>query len=909
MTTKKNYLGVIGKVSKIALAIHLAMSVNPAIAQDSAVEKEKEVEVINITGSRIPRTEVAATSPVTSIGEEQIQLDRAVTVDDIIFKLPQAPSSGANSGSSSVIDLRSLGQNRTLVLINGTRAVPFGFRNSVDVNAIPAGLIKQVDVLTGGAAAVYGADAVAGVVNFIMDDNFEGVEISTGYELPSDGGETFNVDAIFGGDIFDGNGHLTGFVGYSDRKELLAGARDFAMLNSTSVINNGGFYTDVASGNSFGISDDGSITDERNTQDITASSYLVPPMSRLTSGMFWDVELSESAVLYGRTSYSQVEVISAGSTSQTPISVNEEVVLTSDNAYIPAAVLGNFTFDENGEAVVQVERNLGLGLQKTKNLRDTTQFQFGIKGDITDYLFYDVYAQHGRTSETAKVSNTGYKTDASGNGTFAAIANSVDLFDPTLALTELEATLLYHDRERTQNVAAFTLSGESTPFFELPAGPVSFAVGYEYKRESAIQSAGDAFKQGTTFSASSSAEINASFYSKETYGELLIPIVEDLFLIQQLDFEGAYRISSYSNTEAEDTYKLGLNWTLNDDLRVRWTNQTAFRAPNIGEFAGPSAGLPLSLFDPYNDAFISRLAGRFEGDPCLLGTGDAEQCARYGAPAVGTEWDSSSAQYTYGGNPNIKPEQSESTTLGVVYTPSYIDGFDMTVDYYNIEITDAIYVIQPAAALQNCYIDNPVAGNPLCDAVLRDADTGLISTALVNDFNVSTFLQTGFDISASYSFAAPETLGGAFNINYAGNYITKSEKQLDVTQDPIDCTGTYGSACSGDSTSMLQADYKQRASMGWTSSSDNITAQLSWRRIGEVEYASDRTISIDAQDYIDLSAAWQATDSLSVNLGIDNVFDKQAPVPEAGASRFNTVVGYDVVGRSVGITLRYKPMF
>lgn len=890
------------RFTKAAFAVQLAVLSATSAAQTSP---DDDIEVVNVTGSRIPRAEVVSTSPVTSVEEFQLKLDRAVNVEDIIFKLPQAPSSGASGSSATTIDLRALGQNRTLVLLDGTRAVPFGFRNAVDVNAIPAGLIKRVDVLTGGAAAVYGADAVSGVVNFIMNDDFDGVEFSTSYEMPEDGAEQFNAEAIFGGDILDGKGHLTGFVSYADRQALYAGDREFAMENNTEVINTGGYYTDVASGNSFGIDDSGALTTDRNTVDSTAGSYLVSPMTRQSTGLFWDVDLHDNVTMYGRALYSQMDVWSSGSVGQTPISVNEEVTLTEDNPYITDEIADQLTFDENGEAVVNVERNLGLGLQKTKTDRDRFQFQVGFRGDITDYLRYDGYFQHGKTDESDTVYNSGYETTASGSSSFAEIANSVNLFDPSVALTDLETTLTYHTRERTQNVAAITFSGESTPLFELPAGPVSYAVGYEYRREAGVQRPGDAFSLGTTYSSSSSVSIDASFYSKEAYLEVLVPLLVDKPFIQELDFEGAYRVSSYSNTDADDTHKLGLNWTINDDWRVRWTRQSAFRAPNLGEFAGPVSGLSLSLFDPYSDDFISSLAGRFEGDPCLLGTGDADQCARMGAPAVGTEWDSSTAQYTYGGNPNIRPEKADSTTIGVVYTPQYLEGFDLTVDWYQIEIDDAIWVIQPAAALQSCYIDNPVASNPLCDAVLRDPETGFITTALVNDFNVSSFAQEGLDVTAQYKFDAPQSIGGEFSFNYSANIVTLAEKQLDPTLPVEDCKGTYGTACTGDYASSLQADYKHRMSFGWALEQMNL--QVSWRRIGDVVYASDPSISIAAQNYIDVAASWQVNDSLNIGAGIDNLFNKDAPVPEAGATRFNTVSGYDVVGRSIGVSMRYTP--
>ena len=708
--------------------IVLAMAVASAHAQGAQSDIEvKKPEVITVTGSRIARTELVSSSPVASVDEAQIQLDRAVNVEDITAKLPQAAaganSTGATVGDSfgsSTIDLRGLGQNRTLVLIDGTRAVPFSFRNSVDVNTIPAGLIKRVDVLTGGAAAVYGADAVAGVVNFVLDDDFTGAQFSTSYEGADGGNEKLNFEGIFGGDIADGAGHVTGYVGYTERKELLAGERDWALANSTPLVNSGGYYTDVTTGNSLAVNDAGQVVDERQTTDFTADRYLTQPMDRLSAGLLFDVDVADDAIVYGRAMYSKVTVNGAGASGQTPIFVNEQVTLSQDNAFIPDDIRNMLSFDAQGNALVNVERNLGLGVQRTEAVRDSMQFQLGLKGDLTDYLRYDVYGQFGQTDEVATVYNNAYRIDNQGNSRFGNIANEVDIFDPNLDFSDFSDPLLYTTRDRTQSVFAATLSGDSSPLFELPAGVVDFAIGYEYRKETGKQTPGDAFRNGTSFANISAFDMDAEFSSEEFYAELLVPLLVDVPFAQELNFEGAYRISDYSNTEAEDTYKIGFNWAINDDVRVRANRLTAFRAPNLGEFASPITSLSLALFDQSSDQFVPRLAGRYDGDPCLLGTGDAAQCAAFGAPPVGTEFDTSEAAYTFGGNPDIKPEQAESDTLGVVYTPSYIDGFDVSVDYYSIEVTDAVSQIQPAAALQSCYIDDPDPNNPLCGAVLRD---------------------------------------------------------------------------------------------------------------------------------------------------------------------------------------------
>ena len=390
-------------LTPVTLAVTAALFSSAPMAQEQN-QKQDKTEVISITGSRIQRTELVSSSAVASVDEVQIKLDRAVNVEDITSKLPQAAAGANSTGStvgdsfgSSTIDLRGLGQNRTLVLIDGTRAVPFSFRNSVDVNMIPTGLIKRVDVLTGGAAAIYGADAVSGVVNFILNDDFNGAEFSSSYETADGGNEKINLEGIFGGDIADGAGHITGYLGYSERKELLAGERDYAMKNPNSIINTGGYYTDVATGNAFAINAAGSVVDERQTTSSTADLYLTQPMKRLSTGLLFDFDLTENATAYGRAMYSKVTVQGAGASGQAPISVNQQVTLTADNAFLSDEIRNNLTFDADGNAQVNVERNLGLGVQHTEAVRDSIQLQMGVKGDINDYLQPLRRAgQHGR---------------------------------------------------------------------------------------------------------------------------------------------------------------------------------------------------------------------------------------------------------------------------------------------------------------------------------------------------------------------------------------------------------------------------------------------------------------------------------------------------------------------------------
>ena len=893
-----------------ATAAVMALGAGPLQAQSG--NDADTIEEILVTGSRIARTELTESSPVYTTSKEQLQLDRAVTVEDIARKLPQlaggANSTGATVGDSlgsSTLDLRGLGQNRALVLIDGKRAVPFSFRNAVDVNSIPAGLIESVEVLTGGAAAVYGADAVAGVVNFVLDDDFEGLELGLSYEFPEDGGELLNLDAIFGSEFQDGRGHVTGYIGWAEREGLLAGDRSFTAATPTVIAGEGGNFTDVASGNFFAFDENGAFTTERQTVDVTPERYLIQPLERISGGVFVNYDLFEDSVeLYARSTYTQVRITGAGSTGQTPLTVNEEVTITDDNPFLPAQAAALLTFDGNGEAQVNVERNLGLGLQETETVRNTMQLMLGLRGDLTQHIGWDLYGQYGRTDGRATVFNNAIRNDGSGNSRFGAIANTVNIFGPDADLSSLSAPLLHSERQREQVVAAVTISGDSGDVFELPAGPVGFAIGFERREEDAVQRPGTALREGLAFGLGGIPDIDAGFDSDEVYAEVLVPVLSDLPLVQELSVEAAWRTSDYTNTDVDDTYKFGVSWAVNENLRFRATQQTAVRAPNFGEFASPETQLSLALFDPTSPSFIPRLGGRFDGDPCLDGRGDAAQCQRLGAAAPGTPFDTSAAIYSFGGNPDIRPEEAESLTVGFVLTPEFLPEFSATVDYYEIEVTDAVSQIQPISALTNCYIDNPVEGNPLCGAVLRDPNTGLISQALVNDFNLARLEQEGFDVGLRYEFDAPAGFGESIALSYQGNIVVDQLRQNNVTVEPLDCKGTFGTSCTGDFASILQADYRHRANVDWYSGDWNV--QLSWRRIGEVTNVLDDTDTISAQNYVDLAVSWNASERYLLTFGVDNLFDEEPPIPASNGNLFGTVSDYDVIGVTLGASLRIR---
>ncbi len=913
---------LIGTTSALAVLLLASGNVTaqqtapPAAPQaDNAVKKTEEasasskIDAVVVTGTRIKAAGLTSTSPVSQITAEELALARAVTVEDFSVKLPQlasgvnSTSAGSDAFGAQTLDLRNLGQSRTLVLINGTRAVPFSFRNAVDVNFIPAPLLKRVDVLTGGAAAVYGADAISGVVNFIINDDFRGLQASANYRAARGGGSQYGVN-LTGGMPLGDRGSIVGYFEYTEREALYAGDRDFARKNPTLVAGSGGNFTDVVSGRTFSVSDANQFTLTPQTTDYTPGYTLVQPLKRLNLSTFFKYDFTDKLQAYGRIMYSNVKTTGAPRSGQVPVVINDVYGINSSNTFIPPEARGLLTF-VNGVAQVRVNRSLGeFGPITADNDRDTVQAQLGLRGAITDAINWDIYGQSGSSKESIVVNGDGVKSR------FAGLVNSVDIFGPGADLSGLAQQFKYGDRERKQSVIAATVSGDSSDVFKLPAGPIGFAIGAEARRETGTfdynPDLGLSFNQGTE----SAPAVPPYFRANEYYGELLIPILAKLPFVENLSIEGATRNSAYKKSVGQsnryNSDKIGASWAISDDFRLRATRQSVIREPNFGEFANPIFSIPFNRL-----VTVARLKPRYQGDPCVLGTGNAEQCRRFNAPAVGSYNSLDPALltggYFFGGNPDIRAEKGKTNTLGAVLTPRALKGFSLTVDYYSIKIKDAVGQIQPVDALSSCYITDPRADNPLCQAVTRNPTTGRIQDGFPVDRNLAFIKQEGIDVDTSFKQDVPFGLPGRkLTWQYQAAIVKNYTIQKNPVLDPIDCKGSYAFRCSSDAVSLVAPDYRHRASITWDGNA--ITTQLGWKRIGKVRDSNvGSTETISAQDYFDVNISWRApVNGLTLNFGIDNISNKQPPQPK-NAGTFNTYPDtYNVLGRTYGLSVTYR---
>lgn len=888
-------------VGMTALAVALVQA--PAHAQSA--DESVEGDAIVVTGTRISVPGLQSSSPISSTDQEQIKLQSAMTIEDFSTKIPQLSggvrqgSQGSDAFGANVLELRNFGQSRTLVLINGTRATPFSFRNSIDANSIPAALIKRVDVLTGGAAAVYGADAVAGVVNFILDDEFEGVKGNATARLSQHGGAQYGGSLTVGSGLGD-RGHVVLSLDYTKRDMIRAGQRDWAETPGSTIPSTSGVYTDVASGNVFGFDEDGNFTTSPATTSNLSSTYpLVSGLKRLNATALYKYEITPDIEVYGRMMYTNVRSDETGTVGATPVSINETVAISEDNPYLTDDIRNQLTF-EDGTADVAVSRSLNeIIMYHTE--RDTFQAQTGLRGGITSAINWDAYAQYGRSTETTLITGDGVKVTSTGATKFSTVANSIDIFSQDGTLEDaLTSTINGFNRKRDQFVTAANINGTLDDFFTLPAGPIGFSLGVEYRRETASIDQDSALLNGTTYREGTQAAYSGKFDVAELYGELLVPVLHDLPLIQKFDVGGAYRLSKYDKWGTHGTWKVEANWKVDSSLRLRGTYQRVLRTPNFGEFAGGTSSLPFSSL-----VTVDRLKPRYGGDPCVLGTGDAAQCARFGAPAVGSV-DSMAASYLtgnyyYGGNPDLQPETGKTKTIGAVFTPTFLPGLNATLDWYEMDLKGAVGVIQPIAAITSCYITNPTANNPLCALVTRNED-GSFKDAYVNNQNLGRIIQRGIDIGVSYSISPDWLPGAGLRFRYQGNIVTSYTIQANATVDPVQCKGTFGATCSSDGTTLVQPDYRHTAGLSWLF--DKGLIQFDWQRIGKVRSStSGSTETIAAQNTFDLSASYEFEKGITLTAGIYNMFDKDPPYVSSGGV-FNTFPDtYDILGRTFGLSL------
>jgi len=932
----------------------------PAFAQE--VEDE-----IFVTGSRIKKQDFTSNSPVATLEAVQFERSGVINTENLLNALPQTVpgltrTSNNPGDGTATIDLRGLGANRTLVLVNGRRAMVNGEDGIVDINTISPSMIKNVEVLTGGASSVYGADAVAGVVNFILKDDFEGMEANLGYNITEKGdAETLNASLTMGANFDSGRGNATVNMSYTDRSALFQGDRDFSNVAFFDD-GNGGLEPGGSSGvpgtsifagglgvfspDSFGIifNQDGSIrpfdTDGQvnDFYNYAPVNFLQLPQERFTISTSANYEINEKAEVFMEARFANNTVPSE--LAPTPAFIGTNWTLDG-NPFIDAAAqqvlsdaIGSGVdtdgdgIDDEASALLR-RRLVEVGPRSGTDRRNTFQLLGGVRGAVTDNWDYEASFSAGRTQTASNQSGNidvprfnqslllatdaagQVILDANGNPTCADPSTSgstvgcapLNIFGAgniSQASADFIRTAVATTAETTQNVAQLNFSGDlgSMSFTDSPIG---MAIGAEYIENKFEFNPDQGVASSSIRGFNGAPPVKGEYDVYSAYGEMSVPLVSGMAFAENITLDLAGRVSHFSTVGTKYNYKIGGEWEINDQVRLRGNYNTAVRAPNIGE-----------LFAPIGENFPGA------DDPCsasgnvgAIPAAVAAVCAATGVPAnvIGTNAiDPASGQVRSlsGGNPDLDVEEAQTITFGVVLNPSFMDGLSLSADYFDINIDKFIAQFGGGTdnILSTCYT-NPTlggVGSAFCNAVNRRAD-GTIDFVSNRSANVAGNTLKGIDFAANYSFDTADVLGMDFGnvaLGYNGTYTMENEFEAFAGDTLFDCAGFFGNNCGEPNPTyshFVSADVSKGA----------INANVTWQLVGGVTdggvYDTPVTVqsvnSIGAEHYINTSLTYDFTDSFAMTFGVQNLLDNKPPVIGDNDEQANTYPStYDVFGRS-----------
>lgn len=898
---------------------------------------------------------------MTTVSVEQIQARGDVNVEQILNQLPQVvPGLSGNSNNpangSATVDLRGLGPSRTLVLVNGRRFVPYDKSNAVDLNSIPAALIERVEVVSGGASATYGSDALAGVVNFIFKDNFEGLALSTQYGISGYGdGEQFNASATFGANIADGRGNVTGYVGYADRDGFLPNDdRSWALVSNaggsgTGVyggLNNLGTNPFTAAGcpganacrRSFrtpgvpGVfNNDFDLGPTSDRYDFAPVNLLQSPSERYNAVLLGHYDINDTLTAFAEVFYTTTKNnIQLAPTPATGVEVPVGNYFVQN--YPALLAYANTRADQ--AAPLNFDRRMAeVGARVETHDTNVLQFNTGLRANLAgDWKVEGVYG-YGRTELRTSIENDVSRSRLAAalvaGGTATSCAPSilqvlpgcvpVNLFGAGTITPEaanfirlnFADTSIFERQNVTLNITGTVL--------ELPAGPLSVAFGAEY-REDKLSFTPDAAKaSGDIFGFNAERPVSGRTTSKELYAEAAVPLVRDVPFIKSLELEVGARMSDYDTVGKLYAYKAGGSWEPVESLRLRGLYQRAVRAPNVFElFQANDQGFP-AVLDPCTTVNPTT------GDPRALSTGVRNFCAAqlgYDPVAGSFVAQNTQTESFFYGNPNLEEEKSDTVTLGVVWQPTFVHGLSVSLDYYDISVDNYIGTISggvsgivgacfaagaaasgttgaPVSSVAEC--NNAGIGLPL---IYRDPAGNLKARAPLG--NVSELQTSGIDFSARYGWNVPwsggfwgERLDIALNLTYLDSY----------ELDGVEYKGTAGAY----NISASLPEYKANVSLGYdlgpvrvNYSGTYIDAMENQGNIPAFEDDSGYS-GTGSYWYHDVSASYKIDQSVELFGGIRNLGDKKPPVFDNANDGNTDPNTFDVVGRYffVGARLKY----
>jgi outer membrane receptor protein involved in Fe transport len=920
-----------------------AVFATPAYAQDAetAEATTQDESFIVVTGSRIQQRNVETAAPVAVVAAEEFKLSGTVNVENVLNSLPQViPGTTAFSNNpgngAATLNLRGLGSTRTLVLVNGRRWVSFDTNQVVDLNTIPQFLIESVDVVTGGASAVYGSDALAGVVNFRLK-KVEGLEMGGQYGITErgDGARTQLYGAI-GTSFDDGRGNATVYAEYFKREEIFQGDRAFSNFAlgaesfgaplqqfgsstlPTTRFNAPGSTT--VAGTVFplgsGLVIDDAIFDtpgvgrprRGDTYNYAPVNYLQIPQERYLIGGFADYEFSDGHRAYTEVTYVNNRV--ATELAPTPVTGTFNVNINAVAPFLSAATLAELrTLDARettanaariaaglsplagaapGVVSTAIQRRVEeTGSRNSLDERNAFRVLAGFTGGITDSLNYDAYYSYARTRnanvQAGNISRSAFQRGLDGTG------DPINIFGYNTLTPEMVDGISIDAQNgdiSTVQVANGTVSGFFGDF-GWGGGEIGFAAGAEYRRVAAEFIPDTALSSGDVIGFNAGDATEGAYSVKELFAEINVPIFETDGG-QRLELTGAARYSDYSldNVGSVWTYAGGAKFTVIDGVMLRGQYQRAVRAPNVAElFQGQAIGFPGTVDPCGNATFIA------------ANPGSRDICIGTGVPA-GNVGNAAVVQLNaqipalFGGNPNLGEETGTSWTVGAVFQPDFVPGLTITADYFNIEVED--FITLAGGSLQGlmnlCYGGGDL-NSVLCDPFrgIRNNDGAIDVDAppLVAGINAAKQVVSGVDLQVLYNTSLPFSLltdsgESRFDLNFNGTWTEANDFTPVVGRPDVDeCAGQFGGNCG-----QPIASFKWASRFSWVDGP--LTMSLAWTHLSgvddaddSVDYAAFNGIErIGSYDLFDLSLSFEASENVTLSLGVNNLFDTLPGTPE-----------------------------
>ncbi|HEY2678023.1 MAG TPA: TonB-dependent receptor [Steroidobacteraceae bacterium] len=947
-------VGSAGAAAASLAYVPAALAADTAAAASSTAPST-ELEEVVVTGTRIRRVDAETASPVFVLDQSQIAQSGAVTVGDLVNRIPSIAGAAVNPSlnngggfGESNIELRGLDAKRTLILIDGRRVNLVGASGAVDVNQIPLNLIDHVDVLKEGAGAIYGSDAIAGVVNFVTRKNLEG------FELTGDWGESTKHDAqhhnigMMWGTNTD-KFHMTAGFNYNQQDALTMGSRNWSKyalyLYSGSLFQAGSSrvptgratltpaqaaafgcssVTRIAGAAGTALSDYRCYNSQSDAFNFQPYNLNVTPQERGALFTKVNYEINDYAQVYGNVIYNHTH--SASQLAPLPFDANaDQIVISKNNIYNP---FGN-DFG-GGAAVGGVNPNYTLRMSSladrySNNTTDSLISDVGVKGAIgTTGWNYDANVSYNRKDQTQNTS--GYLL-------FSALQNAVgpSFIDPvngptcgtvaTPILNCIPANIFNlsapsqvaalngisaHYTNQDTYIAKVATIDANGPIFKMPAGDVLMSVGADYTDLS------DNFQADTLTIAQPPLYLNCAisqeactgnerggYNYKEGYAEIFMPLLSDLPGVKAFNIDIGVRYSNYSLFGETTKGQFKVEYRPISDLLIRGTVAQVFRAPTVDDvYAPPSANAP-TLNDPCN-GYVGAATAQYPNLPA----------ACKGVPTDGS-FQEPNNQVTglVTSNPNLKPETGLVKTFGFVYDSSLLRGFNMSVDYWDYKVDNLLTTLDPNFAIQQCATTGAAQFCNLLNRYQSGPNAGQFIVFNQPTFNLGTLNTDGIDTSLNYKLKTGSI--GDFNFTIDETHLISYKSVPAPGAAPEEIAGTFNKQFG------FYAKDRGTATIGWSGWDASVLATI--RYIGPVKIPltdADATgaflgASIGSVMYYDLTASYSIKrTNTSLRAGILNLADKQPPV--SGINSWNSssvtdVLTYDTIGRRffVGLTQKF----